>query len=243
MNTLSVLLASLLLLMPGFLGLSLLRYQLGIRTAEAQGTLLWSLLLSGVALLILLGLGQVFGWPLARSFLAVSLNTTSDGPTLATILILSFLACVLCTAAGALIGWRVRQRRHDLAELAGQNFSPDPWINLLGGQIEEPLVIVRMEDGRRYLGNALQASETASGRVIALKDTVMYASDDEAMRVPIIPLRPGTLIITSKIESVSMLDESLNEEVAETVTARDVLEHQAYSETASPFMDTGMDEL
>ncbi len=212
MNTLNVLLASLLLLMPGFLGLSIFRYFQGIRVTEAQGTLLWSLLWSGLTLLAVLLLGPALGFTPAMSFLNLSITEATSTPTLSDILRLSFGASLFASILGLGLGTLVRQdwARAYISRVTGQVFNPDPWANLLGGAIDEPLVVVRMEDGRRYLGNAVQVSETVSGRTIALKNTLMFTADDVDMNEPKVVGLSGLMVITSKIESVTVIDESLN---------------------------------
>ena len=211
MNTLNVLLASLLLLMPGFLGLSIFRYFQGIRVTEAQGTLLWSLLWSGLTLLIVLLVGPTLGFTPAMSFLNLSITEATSTPTLSDILRLSFGASVFASFLGVVLGTLVRQdwARAFISRVTGQVFNPDPWANLLGGAIDEPLVVVRMEDGRRYLGNAVQVSETASGRTIALQNTLMFSSDDVEMDDPKVAGLSGLMVITSKIESVTGIDPAL----------------------------------
>lgn len=221
MNTLNVLMASLLLLMPGFLGLSIFRYIQGVRLAEAQGTLLWSLLLSGLTLLIVLLLGPSLGWAPATTFLNLTVDDAARLPTLAEVLRLSGAACLLTAGLGVVIGLLVRLEavRALIAGATGQVFNPDPWANLLGGAIDEPAVVVRMEDGRQYLGNAVQVSETVSGRTIALKNALLFAPEDQEMSTPIVPGSPGLMVITSKIESVTVLDQDLDAQV-EANTAR-----------------------
>lgn len=212
MNTLNVLLASLLLLMPGFLGLSIFRYFQGIRVTEAQGTLLWSLLWSGLTLLIVLLVGPTLGFTPAMSFLNLSITEATSTPTLSDILRLSFGASVFASFLGVVLGTLVRQdwARAFISRVTGQVFNPDPWANLLGGAIDEPLVVVRMEDGRRYLGNAVQVSETASGRTIALQNALMFSADDVEMDDPKVAGLSGLMVITSKIESVTVIDPALN---------------------------------
>lgn len=215
MNTLAVLLASLLLLIPGFLGLSIFRYLQGVRIAEAQSTLLWSLLLSALNLGLILLIGLARAWPPVERFVALSLTQATNDTTVSDILALSLWTAALALCGGLILGslLRLPALRAWLASFSGQAFNPDPWANLLGGDIDEPLVIVRMEDGRQFLGNALQVNETPNGRTIALKDAVMFAADDPGMRTAIVPLRPGTTIITAKIEAVTLLDETSNDQI------------------------------
>ena len=70
-------------------------------------------------------------------------------------------------------------------------------------------MIIGMEDGHQFLGNAPQVNGTPNGCTIALKDAVIFAADDPGTRTAIVPLRPGIMIITAKIEAVTLSNDQI----------------------------------
>ena len=225
MQDFATLLATLLLIVPGFAATAVFGLVIGNRIHEFSAAAIWSLLFTTVTYALLYAAHARLAWiaPNVAALAALDQNAASLTVILAARLGLWGIGAgsVLAYALGLLV--RARPFRAVLRALTGRGNYPDAWNEVFAdvrARGHDANVLITLKDGSAYLGLLDATSELPAQRGIILRNVVEYDKDDRTREAgrPFAD-RDARVLITGEIAAVYAFSREYVERAADEADA------------------------